>query len=167
MGESSFWYRPTRVVPDQRPLNGRCCCCWSLSTLYVLQMCCYWVGPFCHFKQGSHRSRTPPPVLTPVEFKYSSFLCRYIRRDIMCKRDVINIQPAHYGLVSPDCGTRDASRWMSIGPQRVFLHAMNSPKLHVGCASISWAATFSCLGLSIKLEVHNCQGWVVFNPWVQ
>jgi len=23
-GESSFWYRPTRVVPDQRPLNGRC-----------------------------------------------------------------------------------------------------------------------------------------------
>jgi len=27
-GESSFWYRPTRVVPDQRPLNGRCC--WSL-----------------------------------------------------------------------------------------------------------------------------------------
>ena len=24
MGESSFWCRPTRVVPDQRPLNGRC-----------------------------------------------------------------------------------------------------------------------------------------------
>ena len=24
-GEGSFWYRPTRVVPDQRPLNGRCC----------------------------------------------------------------------------------------------------------------------------------------------
>jgi len=23
-GESSFWYRPTRVVPDQRPLNGHC-----------------------------------------------------------------------------------------------------------------------------------------------
>ena len=22
----SFWYRPTLVVPDQRPLNGRCCC---------------------------------------------------------------------------------------------------------------------------------------------
>jgi len=25
VGESSFWYRPTRVVPDQRPLNGRRC----------------------------------------------------------------------------------------------------------------------------------------------
>jgi len=25
VGECSFWYRPTRVVPDQRPLNGRCC----------------------------------------------------------------------------------------------------------------------------------------------
>ena len=24
MGECFFWYRPTRVVPDQRPLNGRC-----------------------------------------------------------------------------------------------------------------------------------------------
>ena len=23
MGECLFWYRPTRVVPDQRPLNGR------------------------------------------------------------------------------------------------------------------------------------------------
>ena len=32
MGECSFWYRPTRVVPDQRPLNGRrCCCCDMLS----------------------------------------------------------------------------------------------------------------------------------------
>ena len=26
VGECFFWYRPTRVVPDQRPLNGRCCC---------------------------------------------------------------------------------------------------------------------------------------------
>ena len=25
MGVSGFWYRPTWVVPDQRPLNGRCC----------------------------------------------------------------------------------------------------------------------------------------------
>ena len=26
-GECFFWYRPTRVVPDKRPLNGCCCCC--------------------------------------------------------------------------------------------------------------------------------------------
>ena len=25
--ECFFWYRPTRVVPDKRPLNGCCCCC--------------------------------------------------------------------------------------------------------------------------------------------
>jgi len=39
VGESSFWYRPTRVVPDQRPLNGRCCCrCWShLDTMQSRQ----------------------------------------------------------------------------------------------------------------------------------
>jgi len=32
VGESSFWYRPTRVVTDQRPLNGRCCC-------YIIHFC--------------------------------------------------------------------------------------------------------------------------------
>ena len=25
MGECFFWYRPTRVVPDKRPLNGCVC----------------------------------------------------------------------------------------------------------------------------------------------
>ena len=37
MGESSFWYRPTRVVPDQRPLNGRCCCCCCCVFFYTLE----------------------------------------------------------------------------------------------------------------------------------
>ena len=32
VGECFFWYRPTRIVPDQRPLIGRCCCC-----------CCCWL----------------------------------------------------------------------------------------------------------------------------
>ena len=27
MGECFFWYRPTRVVPDKRPLNGCVCVC--------------------------------------------------------------------------------------------------------------------------------------------
>ena len=29
-GECFFWYRPTRVVPDKRPLNG-CCCISHIS----------------------------------------------------------------------------------------------------------------------------------------
>ena len=29
-GECFFWYQPTRVVPDKRPLNGCCCCCYQL-----------------------------------------------------------------------------------------------------------------------------------------
>jgi len=37
-GKCFFWYRPTRVVPDKRPLNG--CCCYSTdayaSTLTLL-----------------------------------------------------------------------------------------------------------------------------------
>ena len=32
VGECFLWYRPTRVVPDQRPLNG-CCCCWLPLTV--------------------------------------------------------------------------------------------------------------------------------------
>jgi len=36
-GESSFWYRPTRVVPDQRPLNGRC----SVSVLLMMRLLVY------------------------------------------------------------------------------------------------------------------------------
>ena len=36
MGECFFWYRPTRVVPDQRPLNG-CVLCVLLLTVHCLQ----------------------------------------------------------------------------------------------------------------------------------
>jgi len=36
VGECFFWYRPTWVVPDQRPLDG-CVCAFQLS-----QVC------FCH-----------------------------------------------------------------------------------------------------------------------
>jgi len=31
--------------------------------------------------------------------KHTSFSCRYIRKDIMCKHDVMNIQHADCGLV--------------------------------------------------------------------
>jgi len=34
VGECFFWYRPTRVVPDLRPLNGRCCCCCLLFSTW-------------------------------------------------------------------------------------------------------------------------------------
>jgi len=39
-------------------------------------------------------------------FKRTSYSCRYIRRDIMCKHDVMNIQHTHFGLVDPDRGAR-------------------------------------------------------------
>jgi len=32
-GECFFQYRPTRVVPDQRPLNG-CSCCYCTDCLF-------------------------------------------------------------------------------------------------------------------------------------
>ena len=36
-------------------------------------------------------------------FQHMPFSCCYVHRDIMCKRDVINIQHTHCGLVGPDC----------------------------------------------------------------
>ena len=40
VGECFFWYRPTRVVPDQQPLNGCCCCCYC---------CCCCTVSICAF----------------------------------------------------------------------------------------------------------------------
>jgi len=37
VGECFFWCGPTRVVPDQRPLNGRCCCLLYRLTRAVLE----------------------------------------------------------------------------------------------------------------------------------
>jgi len=47
VGECFFWYRPTRVVPDQRPLNGCVCvlylfmthCCKSKSSYVLVAVC--------------------------------------------------------------------------------------------------------------------------------
>ena len=57
MGECFFWYRPTRVVPDKRPLNGCMCVCtypmWYIryvGHLYMLSHSCYdcelWAADF-------------------------------------------------------------------------------------------------------------------------
>ena len=41
VGECFFWYRPTRVVPYQRPLNSRCCCCLLFGSCWGVVTCCY------------------------------------------------------------------------------------------------------------------------------
>jgi len=51
-------------------------------------------------------------------FKYTSFSCRFIRRDIMCKHVAMNIQHAHCGLVGQDHGARKVNplvRWSATG----------------------------------------------------
>jgi len=59
------------------------------------------------FDQCSRRPQTPPPSFATWGVIISTpFSCRYIRRDIMCKHDVMNIQHAHCGIVGPDRGVR-------------------------------------------------------------
>ena len=36
MNASFCVFLPARVVPDQRPLNGRCCCCWKAFSALTL-----------------------------------------------------------------------------------------------------------------------------------
>ena len=36
MGECFFWYRPTRVVPDEMPLNGCVCVCVCVCVCCLL-----------------------------------------------------------------------------------------------------------------------------------
>ena len=45
VGECFFWYRPTRVVPDQRLLNGSVCVCvrvqwtnWTIHIYYCIRL---------------------------------------------------------------------------------------------------------------------------------
>jgi len=39
LGECFFWYRPTRVVPDKRPLNGCVCVCLSVCLSVCVCVC--------------------------------------------------------------------------------------------------------------------------------
>jgi len=34
VGECFFWYRPTQVIPDKRPLNGCVCVCVAVQVTY-------------------------------------------------------------------------------------------------------------------------------------
>jgi len=58
----------------------------------------------------------------------------------------MNIQHTQCGLVGPDCPKSRPVE--STGPHQVcYMPFLPRPRLHVGCASTSWAATLSCLGL--------------------
>jgi len=91
VGECSFWYRPTRVVPDQRPLNGRCFW-YRLSQVVLgkgpLKVCVCGVttavqastvelkhrvqSNICHSLAASITSTLPGFQLTTVDFADSS-----------------------------------------------------------------------------------------------
>ena len=42
VGECFSWYRPTRVVPDQRPLNGCVCVCGGVCCICCYVFLCTW-----------------------------------------------------------------------------------------------------------------------------
>ena len=45
VGECFFWYRPARVVPDQRPFNSRrrcCCCCLTVFSCSTCVLFFIW-----------------------------------------------------------------------------------------------------------------------------
>ena len=58
VSECFFWYRPTRDVPDQRPLNGRCCCCRGVQQSTTPQQCFCLSGACVYSKIFRHFSLT-------------------------------------------------------------------------------------------------------------
>ena len=65
VGECFFWCRPTQVVPDQGPLNGRCCCCndrWLMIPTVVVE-CIYMPYVFSDSvaKSSAECNRCSPP----------------------------------------------------------------------------------------------------------
>jgi len=74
VGESSFWYRPTRVVPDQRPLNGRCCCCCCAKYEVNFVFFCYYYAPAittAHFSDPPYvYLASPAAASTPAGYMF-------------------------------------------------------------------------------------------------
>jgi len=88
---------------------------WVLSLGYSFRRKCPHFWRYTNFlkKPGSPRPQTPAWYFHLWSyFKHTSFSCRYIRRDIKCKHDVMNIQHAHCGLVGSDRGTRKVGPWV-------------------------------------------------------
>ena len=62
------WYRPTRVVPDQRPLNGRCC-----SGLVVQVVSALLLGSWQYFN-WHNASRGPSAIAELLCYTCVNFL---------------------------------------------------------------------------------------------
>jgi len=54
--ECFFWYRPTRVVQEQRPLNG---CCWRLGGCSDLSVCRMYAAAGFQFADKPFRRQRP------------------------------------------------------------------------------------------------------------
>jgi len=120
VGESSFWYRPTRVVPDQRPLNGRCCCCCcSADTSLALAVSLTHRSPSDHFPVFTKLSINPAPLPPPTlhfflwfhSINVGSFLHpTYIRlgRCWLCGKSSSTSLPAG-GVLPPEDDTQQRS----------------------------------------------------------
>ena len=90
MGECFFWYRPTRVVPDQRPLNG--CVCVCVYTHTYIQI---YITPNNHenkseARYGDKKTKTKTtdlhthtPVQRPPSYIYFRFVMNHYIRSWM------------------------------------------------------------------------------------
>ena len=108
-------------------------------------------------------------------FKHTPFLCRYIRRDIMCKHDVINSQHAHCGLVTTLTASCPERPLPATGIPISYAPSLRLRTCEPRCLSL--AATSSSLSLctdmtsSIKPEIRHVslrrQRRTERRPWVK
>ena len=104
MGECFFWYWPTRVLPDQRPLNG--CVCMSMGLLRKCR-----VDSDCeeHIKKSMYVNEQLKPAYT--ECRAAKGVCDLSEycsgNDPVCPSDV-------YRRNTDSCPTVDGVRHQSI-----------------------------------------------------
>jgi len=97
-----FWYRPTRVVPKQRPLN-RCCSCYSNKNAKQV-----WQSSALHFGHNSYQRNIPQTVnVKRNNNKCADHLISQMsvfRRTVwtsVCRQQLVSTQHSHLGIIKP------------------------------------------------------------------
>jgi len=128
VGECSFWYRPTRVVPDQRPLNGRCCCCICKSAPGFRQI----TMPAPHHSVFYRLDAQPTAAIainTTIHSEIRTRSSHTLYRSTSVSRRILLVQSftaCMRLLMATNASGLGRRRWSS--PQQCYLHCLRTVK---------------------------------------
>ena len=105
VGECFFWYRPTRVVPDKRPLNGCVCVCLILLVGQEKENRCLYTRSF-FTRTGGLRTKGSGQapglgwslifVITPSDYCYK--VCKNVCLQAGCHSSSLRVAEEELGV---------------------------------------------------------------------